>query len=121
MAKILLVEDDKILLKMYNTKFTNSGHEVQTAENGQEGLALMKSFKPNLVVMDLMMPVMDGFTALIKAKADPEIKDIPIVILSNLSQAKDAEETVKNGAKAFIVKSNLTPSEVVEKIKPYFA
>jgi len=115
--KILVVEDDKILSKMYSTKLKNAGMEVAVAGNGEEGLELMKSFGPDLVLMDLMMPKMDGFTALEKAKADPKLKSIPIVILSNLSTGADADEVLKKGAKDFIVKSNLTPGQVVERVK----
>ena len=121
MAKVLIVEDDPILRNMYSVKFTKAGHEVQSADNGEEGLKLMRSFRPDLVLMDLMMPVMDGFTALTRAKEDQEIKAIPIVILTNLSQAEDAEKTLKCGAADFIVKSNLTPSEVLEKVKNHFS
>ena len=119
MAKILVVEDDKILLNMYRVKFTHGGHEVQIAENGEDGLKLMKSFHPDLVLMDLMMPIMDGFTALKRAKADDEIKNIPIIILTNLSQVEDVQQTLKIGAADYIIKSNLTPAQVLEKIKPH--
>ena len=116
MAKLLIVEDDKIIINMYRVKFTNAGHEVKLAENGEEGLALMKSFHPDIVLMDLMMPIMDGFTAVTKAKADPAIKDIPIVVLTNLSQAEDVEEIIKIGAVDYIVKSHLTPAQILEKV-----
>lgn len=119
MAKILIVEDDKIILNMYRLKFTHGGHTVELAENGQKALELMKTFRPDIVLMDLMMPVMDGYQALTKAKEDPEIKNIPIVILTNLSMAEDAEKTKKKGAIDYIVKSDLTPGEVLEKIKQY--
>jgi DNA-binding response OmpR family regulator len=119
MTKILIVEDDKILSSMYRVKFTNSGFEVKIAENGEEGLKFMKSFNPDIVLMDLMMPIMDGFTALKKAKTDPKIANIPIVILTNLSQVEDAAETLKIGAAGHLVKSNFTPAELVEKTKEF--
>jgi CheY-like chemotaxis protein len=119
MAKILIVEDDKIILNMYRVKFTKAGHDVQVAENGHDGLNLMKSYNPDIVLMDLMMPVMDGFTALQHAKADPQLKNIPIVILTNLSQAEDSDKVISSGATAFLVKSDLTPAQVLEKITPY--
>lgn len=119
MQKILIVEDDNIILSMYKIKFTNAGYEVLTARDGVEGLKLMKSSKPNLVIMDLMMPNMDGFTALQNAKSDSEIKDIPIVIVTNLSQNEDEEKTRKLGAADFLVKSEHTPGEILEKIKKY--
>jgi CheY-like chemotaxis protein len=119
MGKILIVEDDKVIQNMYKIKFTNAGHEVKTASNGEEGLSLMRSFSPDIVFMDLMMPVMDGFTALTTAKADSQIKDIPVIILTNLSQSEDAEKTTKMGAVDFLVKSNLTPTQVLEKANQY--
>lgn len=116
MAKILIVEDDKILARMYQVKFTNAGLTIELAENGQDGLAKMKSFHPDVVLMDLMMPIMDGFTALTRAKEDPEIKDIPIIVLSNLSMAEDARKAIKMGALEHIVKSDLTPAQVLETL-----
>lgn len=117
MAKILLVEDDQFLLKMYKKKFEVSGFVVEIAHDGLEGLEKMKSFAPDLVMMDIMMPKLSGIEAIIKAKADPSLKDIPIVVLSNLSSTTDAEEAVKKGAVDFLVKSNLTPNQVVNKAK----
>lgn len=117
MAKILLVEDDQFLLKMYKKKFEVSGFVVEIARDGLEGLAKMKSFAPDLVLMDVMMPKLSGIEAITKAKADPALKNIPIVMLSNLSSTADAEEAVKKGALDFLVKSNLTPNQVVNKAK----
>ncbi|MDQ3099447.1 MAG: response regulator [bacterium] len=119
MAKILIVEDDKIILNMYRVKFTKAMHEVQISENGADALKLMKSFNPDIVLMDLMMPVMDGFTALKNAKADPAISNIPIIILTNLSQTEDADQTMKNGAAAYMIKSDLTPTQVLEKVENF--
>lgn len=115
--KILIVEDDLFLLKMYKKKFEVGGFIVEIAEDGLAGLEKMKSFAPNLVLMDIMMPKLNGIEALEKAKADPEISKIPILILTNLSTASDAETAVKKGAAGFMVKSDVTPSQVVEKTK----
>jgi DNA-binding response OmpR family regulator len=121
MAKVLLIEDDTILLNMYKVKFTKAGHEVQTASNGVEGLELLKSFHPDIALMDLMMPQMDGFTALTHAKSDTQIKDIPIIILTNLSQIEDAQTTLKSGALDYIIKSDLTPLQVLEKVNAHLS
>ncbi len=117
MSKILIVEDDQFYRKIYQKKFEIAGYEVEVGVNGEEGLALMKSFQPDLVFMDLMMPKMDGFAAIEKAKADDTIKNIPIVVLTNLSTSDDAEKVKGKGALDIIVKSNVEPQEVVDKAK----
>ncbi len=117
MTKILIVEDDPFLQKMYNKKFQVAGFIVETASNGEEGLSKMKSFAPDLVVMDVMMPKLNGLEAIDKAKADEDLKKIPILVLTNLSSTEDAETAVKKGAIGYLVKSEYTPSQVVEKIK----
>jgi CheY-like chemotaxis protein len=121
LAKILIVEDDDVLSKMYQKKFDISGYETQIAGNGEEGLAKMRAFAPDLVLMDVMMPKMDGFTALDHAKHDPALKHIPIVILTNLSTVQDSAAADKKGAVAHIVKSDLTPAQVVERVKEILA
>jgi CheY-like chemotaxis protein len=117
MKKILIVEDDEFYRKIYKKKFELAQYEVETAVNGEEGLSKMKSFKPDLVFMDLMMPKIDGFTTIEQAKADDELKDIPIVVLTNLSTSDDAEKVKGKGAIDVIVKSNVEPQAVVEKAK----
>lgn len=117
MAKILIVEDDPFLLKMYHKKFQVEGFEVEIAEDGIAGLAKMKSFAPNLVLMDIMMPKLNGLEALEKAKADPAIAKIPVLVLTNLSTSTDAEAAVKKGAIGFLIKSDVTPSQVISKAK----
>lgn len=117
MTKILLVEDDQFLLKMYRKKFEVAGYAVEVAHDGVEGLEKMKSIKPDLVIMDVMMPKMNGLEATEKAKADPEIKDIPILIFTNLSGTEDASTAVERGAVDYLVKSDLTPTQVVDKVK----
>lgn len=117
MAKILIIEDDEFYRKIYKKKFELSGYEVDVAVNGEEGLAKMSSFLPDLVFMDLMMPKMDGFTAIEKAKADERIKNIPIIVLTNLSTSEDAAKVKGKGAVDVIVKSNVEPQEVVDRAK----
>lgn len=119
MAKILIVEDDPFLLKMYVKKLQVEGYDVQFAKDGAEGLAKIKSFMPDLVLMDVMLPKMNGLEAIEKAKADPQIKNIPILVLSNLSSTADSEAAVKKGAVGFLVKSDYTPAQVIEKVKQY--
>lgn len=113
--KILLVEDDPNLLLLYKTKFEITGFVVETAQNGEEGIEKMKSGKPDLVFMDIMMPVLTGSNALIQIKQDPTIKTIPVVMLTNLSGEAEGESCLLKGAVAYLVKSNVTPKEVVGK------
>lgn len=117
MPKILIVEDDPFLLKMYNKKFQVEGFQVETAEDGISGLQKMKTFTPDLVIMDVMMPKLNGLEAVEKAKSDPATSNIPILILTNLSAATDAETAVKKGAVGFLVKSDTTPTQVITKVK----
>lgn len=119
MAKILIVEDDPFLLKMYSKKLQIEGFEVEIAKDGEEGLIKLKSFKPDLVLMDVMLPKLNGIEAIEMAKADPTTKNIPILVLSNLSSTVDSETAVKKGAVGYLIKSDFTPSQVIEKIKEY--
>jgi CheY-like chemotaxis protein len=116
MNKVLLIEDETVLQDMYRDKFTHEGFEIETAGDGQEGLDKMKAFQPDVVLLDLILPHMDGFSVLEKVKTDPTINKIPILVLTNIFA--DAEDLVKNeGVTYFLLKSNTTPDEVVEKVK----
>ncbi len=119
MPKILIIEDDPFLLKMYMKKLQVEGFEVEIARDGEEGLAKLKSFMPDLALMDVMLPKLNGLEAIDRAKADPQTKDIPILVFSNLSSPTDTDIAVKKGAVGFLVKSDFTPSQVVSKIKEY--
>lgn len=117
--KILLIEDDQMLVKMYKIKLEKEGFDVEIAYNGEEGLELMKSQKYDVILLDLMMPVMDGFVMLERHKEDPNKQDTPIIVLSNLGQKEDIERAVELGVGEddYIVKANMTPMEVIEKIR----
>lgn len=119
MNRILIVEDDPFLLKMYVKKLRVEGYEVETATDGEAGLLKLKSFLPDLVLMDVMLPKLSGLEAIDKAKADSATKDIPILVLSNLSASTDTEAALKKGAVGYLIKSDYTPSQVVEKVKEY--
>lgn len=117
MKKVLIIEDEAPYRKIYTRKFEIAGYEVQTAENGREGLEKMRSFQPHLVFTDLMMPQMDGFQVLDAAKADDSLKDIPVVVLTNLSTSEDAQKVTEKGAVDIMVKSDTEPNVVVDKAK----
>ena len=116
MAKILVVEDDSFLANAYRVKLDKAGFEIKLAGDGQEALELLAEFTPDLIVMDLVMPVMDGFTTLEKLKADETYKDIPVIVASNLGQKEDLDKGMSLGAVDYVIKSNLSMGDLIEKI-----
>ena len=121
MPKVLIVEDDRYISKMYEFKLQLDGMEVQVAENGRIGVEKVKEFKPDIMLLDILMPELDGFEVLKIIKGDPETKDIPVLILSNLGQEDHIQKGMQLGAVGYIVKSQYTPAKVVEKIKSVLA
>ncbi|MCK9578456.1 response regulator [bacterium] len=119
MPKILLIEDDKFLRELMAKKLMNMNYEVSVAVDGEEGIQKIKEEKPDLVLLDLILPGINGFEVLEKAKADAETVDIPVIILSNLGQGEDIERGLKLGAKDFLVKAHFTPQEIIEKLQTY--
>lgn len=117
MSKILIVEDDTFISRMYEAKLNNLGYDVKIAENGQDGLQIVKEWLPDLILLDLILPILDGFEVLKELKADINFKNIPIIILSNLDQKENIEKGISLGADDYIIKAQFTPSEVVEKIE----
>src|SRR3972149_1477320 len=112
MAKILIVEDDALIIRLYQKVFTSQGYEVETAINGEEGLAKARSVKPDLILLDIMMPKLNGLEMLRQLKAIPDVEKIPVVVLTNLSGDADAETALKEGAVKYIVKSDYKPKEI---------
>jgi CheY-like chemotaxis protein len=121
MAKILVVEDDPLMSRMYQKIFTFEGYEVEMAGDGEEGIEKVRSTKPTLVLMDIMMPKMNGLQALEKLKADPETKAIPVIMLTNLAGQQDAETALSKGAIKYIIKSEFEPKQVVNMVKEILA
>ncbi len=122
MSKLLLiVEDDPLMQRMYQKIFTFEKYEVATASNGQEGLDKARTLKPIVVLLDVMMPKMNGLEVLEKIKADPELKHIPVIMLTNLAGEKDAETALMKGAIKYIVKSEHDPKQVVAMVKEIIA
>lgn len=117
MPKILIVEDDPFMARMYQKLFTFEHFEVLLARDGQEGIDIAKAEKPSLILMDVMMPKMNGLVALGKLKLDPDTKHIPVVMLTNLVGEIEAENALAKGAIKYIVKSDYEPQQVVEMIK----
>ena len=115
--KVLIVEDDPTLAEMYGTKFKGEGFEVLHAADGAEGLATAKSKKPDAILLDVMMPKLDGFAALKELRADKAFKKTPIIMLTNLGQEEDIKKGKELGADDYFVKANQTPAEIVTKVK----
>ncbi|HBG81432.1 TPA: response regulator [candidate division CPR2 bacterium] len=114
---ILIVEDDPYILKMYELKLGMAGYDVKTAINGRLGLDKVREKKPDLILLDILMPEMDGFEVLEHLKGDPDTKGVPVLVLSNLGQEDHINKAMSFGVQGFIVKSQYTPSQVVETIK----
>ena len=114
--KILLIEDDSFLSEIYVAKFQESGFEVVVAHDGAMGLAKIKEQAPDLILLDIVMPNMDGFEILNAVKKDPSIQHIPVVILSNLGEQENVQKGLELGAVAYIVKAHYTPTEVVATV-----
>ena len=118
MAKtILVIEDDKFLRELITRKLLNEAYEVSEAVDGEEGIKKIKEGKPDLILLDLILPGIDGFEVLSKMKEDPALASIPVIILSNLGQKDDVEKGLKMGAVDYLIKAHFTPGEIIEKIK----
>jgi len=121
MAKILLIEDDQLMSRMYQKIFTFEGYKVETAVDGEQGLEKSRTSKPTLILLDIMMPKMNGLQVLEKLKADPETKKIPVVVLTNLAGQQDAEAALAKGAVKYIVKSEYDPKQIADMVKEVIA
>ena len=117
--RILIVEDEEMLSTMYKVKFENDGYEVYTANNGAEGIEIAAQKVPHLILLDIIMPKIDGFAVLKKLKENPKTKGVPVILLTNLGQDEDISRGKELGAAGYLIKANNTPSEVVAKVKQY--
>jgi len=115
--KILLVEDDPFLIDIYSTKLRQNGFSLETANDGEEALKKIAEIKPAIVLLDIVLPRIDGWEIITKVKADPNLKDIKIIILSNLGQAQEVKKGLELGASGYLIKSHYAPNEIVEEIK----
>jgi DNA-binding response OmpR family regulator len=115
--KVLIIEDDRFLRELMVRKLKMENFEVIEAEDGAEGLKKIKEEKPDLVLLDLILPEMDGFEVLEQKRKDEEIKNIPVIILSNLGQKEEIDRGLQLGAKDYLIKAQFSPSEIIEKVK----
>ncbi len=116
MTKIAIIEDDLAISQMYSIKFETEGYTVQVAENGKLGLELVENMQPDMVLLDLMMPEMNGDEVLVKMRSSTWGKDIKVIILTNMGE-QEAPEILKTlNVSAFIVKADMTPRQVAELV-----
>ncbi|MBI2552530.1 response regulator [Candidatus Uhrbacteria bacterium] len=116
-TKILIVEDDTFLAGIYANKFEKEGFEVSLATDGEAGLKAAGKEKPDIVLLDILLPKLDGFEVLEKLKADTGLRAIPVILLTNLGQKEDVDKGLKLGAADYLIKAHFMPSETVDKVK----
>jgi len=117
---ILIIEDDKFLRELIARKLSEENFNIIEAIDGEEGIRKIKEEKPDLILLDLILPGIDGFEVLSRIKKEPTTSSIPVIILSNLGQREDVEKGLKLGATDFLIKAHFTPGEIIEKIKSIF-
>ena len=115
--KILIIEDDKFLRDLIARKLISEGFDISEAVDGEEGIKKITEEKPDLVLLDLILPSIDGFEVLSRMKGNPSCASIPVIILSNLGQKEEVEKGLELGATKYLIKAHYIPSEVVEEIK----
>ncbi len=115
--KILLVEDEEIMIDLLQRKLTQEGYEISVARDGEEGLKIMKKIKPDLILLDIIMPKMGGLEVMEEMAKDKELKKIPVIVISNSGQPVELDRAQKLGAKDWLIKTEFDPQEVVNKVK----
>lgn len=122
-VKVLLIEDDQLILRMYQKIFSFEKFDVELASDGEEGLEKARAMqpKPTIILLDVMMPKMNGIQVLEKLKLDPELKNIPVVMLSNLAGENDIETALSKGAVKYIIKSEYDPKQITDMVKEIVA
>ncbi len=117
MTKLLLIEDDELIVKLYQKIFSLEGWELKIAVDGQEGWKMIKDWRPTIILLDVVMPKMNGIEVLRKLKADPDVKQIPVIVLTNLAGKKDANEALRLGADKYLVKSQYDAKQIANEVK----
>jgi DNA-binding response OmpR family regulator len=117
--KIAIIEDEPFLATMYVTKFELENFTVFRAADGQEGLEIIQTQKPDIVLLDVVMPKVDGFEVLRQLRTDSATASLPVILLTNLGQRSDIEKGLSLGASDYVIKANYTPAQVVAKVKEY--
>lgn len=120
-TRLLLVEDDRFLRKAAEVMLRRSGFEVLTAQDGEAGLAAAREQQPALILLDLIMPKMQGFQVIEQLKADPGTASIPVIVMSNLGQESDVQRAMDAGAVAYVVKSNVALHDLADRVRAILA
>ena len=120
MKKILIIEDESALQKTLGEMLSQQGYEVLSALNGEIGLKLAQSKKPDLILLDLILPKIHGFDVLKKIKDNPETREIPVIVLTNLESIEDIKKAMELGATTYLVKANYSLEELTIKINQVF-
>lgn len=115
--KILIIEDEEVLLGLLKKKLSQEGYQVDISKDGQEGLAKLKREKPDLILLDIVMPKMGGFELMEELNKDDSLKDIPVIIISNSGQPVELDRAKELGAKDWLIKTDFDPQEVIDKVK----
>lgn len=115
--KILIIEDEKILSEMYTEKFQQAGFEVFSSVKAEEGLEVAKREKPDLIILDMLLPTGDGISFLQRLREENEISMTPVVVFSNFDDPEKKKAAFRLGVKDYLIKTNHTPREIIEKIK----
>jgi DNA-binding response OmpR family regulator len=115
--KVLIIEDDSYISDMYKIKFDSENFETIIARDGMEGIKFLEKEVPDIILLDIVMPQVDGFSVLKTIKKDKRLARVPVILLTNLSQKENVERGFELGANGYIIKAHFTPSEVVKKIK----
>jgi CheY-like chemotaxis protein len=116
MAKIMIIDDDQVLLKLYSTKLIADKHIVETATNGEEGLQKLAAFKPDVIVLDLLMPKLNGFAFIEEVKKYPASAKIPIIIFSSVANQEQLTRLEKMGITTYLNKIDTSPTQLVSSI-----
>lgn len=119
MAKILLVEDDPFLTTMYKTRFEGEGHEVIVAQDGETALSILKQKPPDVLILDVMLPKLSGFSILTEMQKSSVLKKVPVIVLSNLADEESVKKAQSFGIKEFLIKTKYTPTQIYDVIKKY--
>jgi len=114
--KILFVEDEELMIDLLQRKLTKEGYEISVARDGEEGLKAMREKKPDLILLDIIMPKMGGFEVMEEMGENKELKKIPVIVISNSGQPVELDKAQKLGAKDWLIKTEFDPQEVIDKI-----
>ncbi len=117
--RILVVEDDQFMLKAHEIKFTHEGFDIWFAKDGDEALAFLARERPDVVLLDLMLPHTSGFDVLAAIRKHPVWKNVPVIVMTNLGQPQDVERAKLLGANDYLIKANTKISDVVKKVREY--